>query len=115
MRFSKDEITGVATKLRELPPKDDAKKHTKRDAVLVLSREITELKKRGYTLEQIAEALSASGLPISTPTLKNYLQRAKDTARKSPGSKRPNPGRAHGKQSGRPRAAFVPTADSDEI
>ena len=35
-----------ATKLRALPPKDDAKKHTKRDAVLVLSREISELKKR---------------------------------------------------------------------
>jgi len=115
MRFSKEELAGVATKLRALPPKDDAKKHTKRDAVLVLSREITELKKRGYTLEQISAALSASGLPISTPTLKNYLQRARNAARKAAGSRRPNPGRAHGKQPGKPRVAFQPTADSDDI
>jgi hypothetical protein len=115
MKFSKEELAGVASRLRELPAKEEARNHTKRDAVLVLSTEISQLKERGYTLEQIAEALSASGLPISTPTLKNYLQRAKNTARMSSGSKRSTPRRAQGKQSGKPRVAFEPTADSDEI
>jgi hypothetical protein len=115
MRFSKEELAGVATKLRDMPAKEDAKKHSKRSAVLLLSREIAELKKRGYTLEQIAEALSESGLPISTPTLKNYLHRAKRGAEKPTGRRAVNAGRAAGKQPVRALESFEPTPDSDDI
>ena len=50
MRFSKEELAAVAGRLRELPGKDDARKHTKRAAIALLSREIAELQRRGYTL-----------------------------------------------------------------
>jgi hypothetical protein len=115
MKFSKEELAGVATRLRDLPAKEMAKKHSKQDAVLLLSREIADLKKRGYTLEQIAGALSVSGLPISTPTLKNYLHRAGRSVGKSRGTATVHARRAERKQAGRARASFAPTPDSDEI
>jgi hypothetical protein len=115
MRFSKEELAAVAGRLRELPRKDDARKHTKRAAIAMLSREIAELKRRGYTLEQVAEALSGSGLPISTPTLKNYLHRLSRTAERSKGSRTGSTRGAPGKQAVSPAAAFQPTPDSDDI
>ena len=113
MRLSKEELAGVATRLRDLPVKE--KKHSKQDAVLLLSGEIADLKQRGYSLEQIAEALSVSGLPISTPTLKNYLQRAGRSAGKSRGSTAAKAPRGNRKHVVRAREAFAPTPDSDEI
>lgn len=115
MKFTKEELAGIATRLRGLPENNDAKKHTKRAAVEVLTREIAELKKRGYTLERIAESLSASGLPISTPTLKNYLHRARRAAEKSSGSRAVNPAKAKRKQAVSNAKAFDPTPDSDDI
>ena len=115
MRFSKDEVAAVAGRLKELPGKEDARKHTKRAAIAMLSREIAELKRRGYTLEQIAEALSGSGLPISTPTLKNYLHRQRRTAERSKGSRTGSTRRAPGKHAESPAAAFRATPDSDDI
>jgi hypothetical protein len=115
MRFSKEELATVAGRLRELPGKDDARKHTKRAAIAMLSCEIAELKRRGYTLEQIAEALSGSGLPISTPTLKNYLHRTRRSAGKPSGSRQVNARRAPGKQGVTASGAFEPAADSDDI
>lgn len=115
MKFSKEELSAVAGKLRELPGKDDARKHSKRAAIAMLSREIAELKRRGYTLEQVAEALSGSGLPISTPTLKNYLHRQGRTAERSKGSRTGSTRRAPGKQAVNPAASFRLTPDSDDI
>lgn len=115
MKFSKEELTEVATKLRDLPGKQDAKKHSKRAAIALLSREIVELKRRGYTLEQIAEALSGSGLPISTPTLKNYLHRGRHRAGKQSESTPVHQGRAPRKQAVSTSASFEAGPDSDEI
>lgn len=115
MKFSKEELAAVATKLRDMPGKHDAKKHSKQAAVALLSREIAELKRRGYTIEQVAEALSGSGLPISTPTLKNYLHRSSRIAGKQPGSRRVNPRRARGEQAVSTSSSFEPGPDSDDI
>jgi hypothetical protein len=115
MRFSKEDVAAVAGKLRELPAKQDARRHTKRAAVALLSREIAELKRRGYTLEQIAEALSGAGLPIATPTLKNYLHRSRRRARKPSGSKPVGSRVAPRKQVVSAVKAFEPTEDSDDI
>ena len=115
MRFSKEDVAAVAGRLRELPGKDDASKHSKRAAIAMLSREIAELKRRGYTLEQVAEALSGSGLPITTPTLKNYLHRQRRTGDKSKGSRTASTRRATGKHAVSPVAGFRPTPDSDDI
>jgi hypothetical protein len=115
MRFSKEDLAAVAGRLKELPGKDDARKHTKRAAIAMLSREIAELKRRGYTLEQVAEALSGSGLPITTPTLKNYLHRQRRTAQKSKGSRTGSTQRAPSRQAVSPAPAFRPTPDTDDI
>jgi hypothetical protein len=115
MRISREEVAAVAGRLRELPGKDDARKHTKRAAIAMLSREIAELKRRGYTLEQVAEALSGSGLPISTLTLKNYLHRGRQRAQKPSGSKAVSSRVAPRKQVVSTAKAFEPTQDSDDI
>ena len=115
MRFSKEELAAVAGRLKELPGKDDARKHTKRSAIAILSREIAELKRRGYTLEQVAEALNGSGLPITTPTLKNYLHRQRGTAKNAKGSKLVSTPRAAGKHAVSAPAAFQAAPDSNDI
>lgn len=91
MKYSAQQLEAVATKLRQLPPVQDAKTHSKRDAIRVLATEIRALRDRGYTLDQIAEALGKNGLEISTPTLKNYLGRAKAKASKAPRKRRDKP------------------------
>ena len=50
---------------------------SKFEAVKALSKEIAGMQKKGYSIEQISNALRESGLDIATPTLKSYLQRAK--------------------------------------
>lgn len=115
MKFSKEELAAVATKLRDLPGKKDAKKHSKRAAIALLSREIEELKRRGYSIEQIAEALNGSGLPISTPTLKNYLHRSRRIVGKQSGSRQVKARRVPGKQPVSASSSFDPGPDSDDI
>lgn len=115
VRFSEEELADIAGQLRGMPEKQAAKQHTKRAAVAALTREIADLKKRGYTLEQIAEVLSSSGLPISTPTLKNYLHRSNIRAQKRAGSGAVNAREAVRKRPVSTKKAFEPTQDSDEI
>ncbi len=115
MKFTKEEVSDVARRLRGLPDRDGVKQHSKRAAVAALTREIADLKKRGYTLEQVAEALTSSGLPISTPTLKNYLHRGRQRAQKPAGSTVVNARRADRKHPVSSSAAFEPAPDSDDI
>lgn len=62
--------------LRELPPKEPSQRRLDKQAVIRhLVDEITALQKRGYTLEEVAAALTGRGLGITCPTLKSYLQR----------------------------------------
>lgn len=50
---------------------------SKQDAIRELKRDIEAMQRRGYSIEAIAQFLSDGGLPITTPTLKSYLQRVK--------------------------------------
>lgn len=115
MKFNEEDLADIAGRLRELPEKERVRQHSKRAAVAALTREITDLKKRGYTLEQVAEALSGSGLPITTPTLKNYLQRQRRAAGRSKGSTKGSTRKAHGERAVSAAAAFRATPDSDDI
>ena len=65
--------------------------HSKQEAVKLLAKEITAMQKRGYTLEQISEALKGQGLAVATPTLKSYLQRAKPEPARKTASASPTP------------------------
>ena len=56
----------------------------KREEGKKLAGDLGGLQKRGFTLEQIIDSLRGVGLEISTPTLRNYRQRAKKQSRKRP-------------------------------
>jgi hypothetical protein len=83
MKYTGEQLESIASRLKEKPPIEKKKQeHSKQEAVKILSKEIAALQKRGYTLDQISEMLKGEGLDIATPTLKNYLQRAKSPAKK---------------------------------
>jgi len=61
----------------------------------LLAGELVALQQRGYTIEEVAESLRGRGLAITTPTLKNYLQRAKSkTERRTKSGARTAPSRS---------------------
>jgi methionine synthase II (cobalamin-independent) len=121
MKYTTEQLTTIAAKLRDMPAIEKPKQElSKQAAVAVLAREITSLRKRGYTLVQVAEALRGEGLDIATPTLKNYLQRTKPTpknAAKSPAKKTADTPRplSDSKRMGDSRSAFPAGADTDDI
>jgi hypothetical protein len=89
MEFTLESANRLAEELRAIPPKDPSqRKLDKQGLVRHLADEIVALQQRGYTIEEVAESLRGHCLDITTPTLKNYLQRAK-----SPAEKRSKPAR----------------------
>jgi len=118
MKYTTEQLEAIAAKLKEMPPIEKKKQeHSKQEAVRVISKEITILQKRGYTLDQISETLRGEGLSIATPTLKSYLQRAKPAKKApvlAPGDTPPAPAAAK-KPSDVSKATFTPKPDSDEI
>ena len=124
MRYTQEMLEAIAKKLRDMPPiEEKTKKYNKQEAVRILSKEITSLKTRGYTIDQIAETLRGEGLDISTPTLRSYLQRAKPGASKRQNGRTrkdtppplPCPSVKEQATSRATRATFTPTPDSDDI
>lgn len=85
MGYTKDQLDKLATVMRGMPDASHTREHTKSEAVRILSKEISALQKRGYTLQQVGEILKTGGLEITTETLKNYLQRSKASSKSSAG------------------------------
>lgn len=69
------QLEAVATKLDAMP--EIERKCTKKDAIKFLSKNISVLLSRGYTIDMLPEILNSCGLVISKQTLKHYLQSAK--------------------------------------
>jgi hypothetical protein len=83
MDYTVESANRLAAELRAIPPKNPAQRRLdKQGMVRLLAEEIIALQQRGYTIEDVAESLRGRGLDITTPTLKNYLQRAKGKAEK---------------------------------
>jgi len=82
MGLTKQEIGDLALYLQQLPDISEVRQHSAQETVKALSKDILALQKRGYTLSQISDALKAGGLTIATPTLKSYVQRARQPAKK---------------------------------
>jgi hypothetical protein len=78
MAISHEQIEKLRAMLKTAPeaPANSANT-TKQEAVRLLAGEIRAHQRRGYSLEQVAEFLKGGGLDLTTPTLKNYLSRAK--------------------------------------
>ena len=83
IEYTVESANRMAEELRAIPAKDPAKrKLDKQGMVSLLAGELIALQQRGYTIEEVAESLRGRGLSITTPTLKNYLQRAKSKPEK---------------------------------
>lgn len=76
--LTQSKIAEIAAKLESLPelPKSE-RRHTNREAVLILKPIIEKMKKKGYTLSQIANELSNSELKVSESSLRSYLSAKK--------------------------------------
>jgi IS30 family transposase len=73
--YDEQTVSQVAEILKALPTKEKHKPGLSRlDAVKRLRPEIKDLKRRGYSTEEIANILCDNGLTISKSTLMNYLQ-----------------------------------------
>lgn len=104
--FAPDFIDRVAKAIREAPPIDRSKRRlNKQETIARLRQPLDALRKRGYSLEEMAATLNKAGeegdLHITPATLKNYLQRRKRGTR--PADHRPQP-----EQVGRESAPAAP-------
>jgi hypothetical protein len=73
-RITVSQVDGIATKLRQIPTIEKTQLViTKLDSIRMLTKEITLLRQRRYTLTQIAELLSNEGLEITDHMLTVYL------------------------------------------
>ncbi len=131
-KYTLEKIEAIANKLRAMPPVEKKKQeHSKIETVKMLRSEIAAMQKRGYSLDQVSEALRGEGLDILTPTLKNYLQRvkakakgtsskstaAKSTVTKTTGSKKaaPKPAGVKTPETSLNKATFTARPDSSDI
>ena len=90
MEYTLESARRLAEELRAIPPKDPAQRRLDKQAMVrELAQELIALQQRGYTIEEVAGSLRERGLEITTPTLKNYLQRAKSTGAKARKPRRP--------------------------
>jgi hypothetical protein len=93
--YGPEELAAMAAQLRALPPADVSKRRTnKQRAIRYLADEIAALQGRGYTMEEVTDRLKGFGLDITTPTLRSYLQRAKDGGAKHSKARRRRPAKS---------------------
>ena len=83
--YTTERLETISGNLNELPNIErQQRRHNKKEAIKLLARDIASLRRRGYTLEQIAEILRGEGLEITERTLRNYLQQMKRPVKKAP-------------------------------
>lgn len=76
VRILQADLAKLESFLEHLPdPKAEAV--TKREAIHRLLPQITDLRRRGYTVQAIAEQLSAQGLQVTRAVLQKYLSELK--------------------------------------
>lgn len=79
MALTIEKIEKIAEKLRAMPPVENKQRQaSNQEAIKLLAKEIKGMQQRGYTLEQIADVLKSNEIAVAAPTLRSYLQRAKD-------------------------------------
>lgn len=78
MAITVKDVEELREKLKTAPEVSPERRQvSKQEAIQALKAEIETLKKRGYTLDEIAKLISENGIKITTPTLKSYMQRSK--------------------------------------
>ncbi len=78
-KVSGEQIEAAKSLLSALDPVAAAEKEvSKREAIIALKGEIKDaMDNKGYTIKQIAELLTTSGLEIKESTLKSYIKEPK--------------------------------------
>jgi DNA-binding transcriptional MerR regulator len=77
-QITQQKIETLIGKLKNTPkPNAENRALSKQAAIKKMASSINELRKKGYSLEQVAEILTENEFPISKTTLGNYLLRAK--------------------------------------
>jgi hypothetical protein len=90
MEYTLETARRLAEELRAIPAKDPAQRRLDKQAMVrELAQELIALQQRGYTIEEVGESLRGRGFEITTPTLKNYLQRTKKAGAKGRKLRRP--------------------------
>ena len=78
MTLTLEQVEKISAELKALPPVENQQRQVSRqEAVKRLAKDIAELQKRGYTLEQVAAVLQEKGLEMGVTTLKSCLRRAR--------------------------------------
>ena len=89
--YTPEKVDEIRARLLALPARDPGERRLdKQTAIRHIVDEITALQQRGYTLEQVAALLTDEGIPVTTTTLKSYLQRIRNAGgkrRKKPRSR----------------------------
>lgn len=90
MRRTIEQAEQLAAKLRALPAVENKTREiSKQEEVRLLAADILALiSERNWTIQQVAEYLTAEGLEIGAPTLKSYLQRSKASSKKPSGKRK---------------------------
>jgi hypothetical protein len=71
-----ERIEAAKSRLRALPEKPKASKaFSMAEAIRQIKNEVRAALKRGYTFDEIAQALKEDGIDVGTPTLKSYVSR----------------------------------------
>jgi len=71
-----ERIEAAKSRLRALPEKPKAPKTLSiAEAIRQIKNEVRAALKRGYTFDEIAQALKEDGIDVGTPTLKSYLSK----------------------------------------
>lgn len=72
--ITRSRLDEIAEKLKSLPALPQAERqHTNKEAVQMLKPVIQSMKKKGYSLEQIASYLRTEDVKITATTLRSYL------------------------------------------
>ncbi len=82
-----EHVEKVRETLRGLPELDRARRViTRGEAINLLKDELEDLRKRGYSMKEIAAVLTTNGIRIAKPTLTHYLRKPSGKAADTPSS-----------------------------
>ena len=82
MAITVAQVDDLRLMLREMPAQEETKqKLTLQQAIARMADELTELQRRGYSIDDIANILRGTGLEISPQSLKSYLSRSRSTTK----------------------------------
>ncbi len=78
-------LEAAKTRLRSLPEKPKTPKPVSlSEAIRQIKTEVQAALKRGYTFDEIAQALKEDGIDVGTPTLKSYVYKGTRRRTNSP-------------------------------